>query len=356
LLCELLETARTGQSQWWPIRGDRGAVAVIGLTALAMGCFSLLPVIDRGAPTVVATSTFDQDPDIAQLELYANSAPKYAGVKGAGSKAGGTSEPQELPDVETMIERLAARLQAAPEDAEGWRMLGWSYFNIRQASKAAEAYARALTLQPQSSEIQTAYGEALVAEAGTVTPTAIKVFNSALALDAGNGKARYFIALAMEQAGKKKEALDAWISLQAEPLGEEAWVGELRERTQTLARELKADLPARVALPAVGQAANTPVLMGSRQPTAEQIQRIKELPADEQQVLIHGMVSTLADRLQKQPRDEEGWLRLIRSRLVLGEDKAAREALSQALAVFSDNDPAGARIAAAAKELGITND
>jgi cytochrome c-type biogenesis protein CcmH len=114
-------------------------------------------------------------------------------------------------------------------------------------------------------------------------------------------------------------------------------------------------LPARVALPAVGQAANTPVLMGSRQPTAEQIQRIEELPGDEQQILIRGMVSTLADRLQKQPQDEEGWLRLIRSRLVLGEEKAAREALSQALAVFSDDGPAGARIAAAAKELGITN-
>ena len=48
----------------------------------------------------------------------------------------GTEEPasmaaagKPLPDVNTMIERLAARLETTPEDIKGWRMLGWSYFN-----------------------------------------------------------------------------------------------------------------------------------------------------------------------------------------------------------------------------------
>src|SRR5215510_5774967 len=31
-----------------------------------------------------------------------------------------------LPDVNTMIDRLAARLETAPGDAKGWQMLGWS--------------------------------------------------------------------------------------------------------------------------------------------------------------------------------------------------------------------------------------
>jgi len=67
------------------------------------------------------------------------------------------------------------------------------------------------------------------------------------------------------------------------------------------------------------------------------------------------MVSSLADRLESKPRDEEGWMRLIRSRLVLGEEGAAREALARALVVFADDASAGGRIAATAKELGLSN-
>jgi cytochrome c-type biogenesis protein CcmH len=42
-----------------------------------------------------------------------------------------------LPDVNTMIERLAARLETTPEDVKGWRMLGWAYFNTARYEQAA---------------------------------------------------------------------------------------------------------------------------------------------------------------------------------------------------------------------------
>lgn len=354
LLRELLVAARTGESRWWLIRGERGALTIIGLAALAMGCLSLLTMIDQTSPetpSAIAAPATTQDPDLALLTLYANS--KAPRVRAAAPM----STPQGLPDVETMIERLAARLQTAPEDAEGWRMLGWSYFHVQQASKAADAYARAVALQPQSPEFKSAYGEALVAaEADTVTPKALEMFNAALALDTGNAKARYFVALAMAQAGKKKEALEAWLLLQAESLGDEPWVAQLRERIQALAGELKVAESGRDAPPATAlAAAAAPKTDGSRQPAPEEMQSIKALPGDQQQALIRGMVDGLADRLQKAPRDEAGWLRLIRSRVVLGEEQAARDALARALAVFSDDASAGARIAAAARELGVTN-
>ena len=201
--------------------------------------------IEEVEPTtspVSAASATALDPDFARLEVYANAkAPRQM-------TTGPMSKPQGLPDVETMIERLAARLLVTPDDAEGWRMLGWSYAHVQQASKAADAYARAAALRPQSAEIKSAYGEAMVAtEAGTVTPKAIDVFKAALALDAGDARAQYFVALAMDQAGRKKEALDAWLVLQSQPLGDEPWVAELRERTQVLARELGVQIPARVA-------------------------------------------------------------------------------------------------------------
>jgi cytochrome c-type biogenesis protein CcmH len=230
-----------------------------------------------------------------------------------------------------MIERLLLRLQEQPDDAAGWRMLGWSYFNVQQPAKAVEAYARAVALEPQSAGLKSAQGEAMVAaENGTVTPKAIESFNAALALEAKNAKARYFLALALEQTGKKTEALDIWQSLLAEPLDDEPWVVDLRQRAQSLARDL-----------GLAQAAQ-PLLA------------TQALAADRQQAMIRSMVSGLANRLESTPRDEEGWMRLIHSRVVLGEEGAAREALARALAVFADDASAGGRIAAAAKELGLS--
>jgi cytochrome c-type biogenesis protein CcmH len=75
-----------------------------------------------------------------------------------------------------------------------------------------------------------------------------------------------------------------------------------------------------------------------------------------QQAVIRGAVNGLADQLQRRPRDAEAWLRLIRSRLSLGEEQAAREALARALATFSDDAMMRARIATDARLLGITQD
>jgi cytochrome c-type biogenesis protein CcmH len=67
---------------------------------------------------------------------------------------------KSLPDVSTMIEQLAARLETTPEDIEGWRMLGWSYFNTARYEEAATAYARAVELDPGSAELKLLYKEA----------------------------------------------------------------------------------------------------------------------------------------------------------------------------------------------------
>ena len=79
----------------------------------------------------------------------------------------GTEEPASmaaagklLPDVDTMIARLAARLETTPEDIEGWRMLGWSYFRTARYEQAATAYARAVELDPSSAELKLSYEEA----------------------------------------------------------------------------------------------------------------------------------------------------------------------------------------------------
>jgi cytochrome c-type biogenesis protein CcmH len=65
------------------------------------------------------------------------------------------------------------------------------------------------------------------------------------------------------------------------------------------------------------------------------------------------MVEGLASRLERSPRDADGWIRLIRSRVVLGEGELAKQALAHGLAAFADDAPTRNRIAMAAQELGV---
>lgn len=69
--------------------------------------------------------------------------------------------------------------------------------------------------------------------------------------------------------------------------------------------------------------------------------------------MIHGMVDKLAARLEKSPNDENGWLRLMSSRMTLGEKDAAKAALAKARAAFASDAEATTRLNAAARELGI---
>ena len=68
------------------------------------------------------------------------------------------------------------------------------------------------------------------------------------------------------------------------------------------------------------------------------------------------MVDGLANRLASAPRDVEGWTRLMRSRVVLGERGVAAEAFAKALEIFKDDSAASAQVTAMAAELGLTSE
>jgi len=77
---------------------------------------------------------------------------------------------QLQPDVDTMIDGLAARLAAAPDDIKGWKMLGWSYSHRGRYQEAVDAYAKALKIDPSSAELKLAYEEARTKTAESDNP------------------------------------------------------------------------------------------------------------------------------------------------------------------------------------------
>ncbi|SAL59876.1 Formate-dependent nitrite reductase complex subunit NrfG [Caballeronia arvi] len=120
--------------------------------------------------------------------------------------------------MEAAVSRLVARLRADPDDAPGWAMLARSYMALQRPSDAAEAYRRAIALNPRDAELLADYADALAsANGGDFNDAALKVIDSALAIDADQPKA---LALAASAAFDRRDyarAIHFWERLGKAP-------------------------------------------------------------------------------------------------------------------------------------------
>lgn len=147
-----------------------------------------------------------------------------------------------LGQVEAMVAKLAQRLKDNPNDAKGWRLLGWFYLQMDRVKDGVAALARAAALDPQNADLLSQYGEALVfAAGGTVTPDALKQFDAALARDPKDARARFYRGLALAQSGMEKEALALWVEIIREGPKDAEWIASVRARAMALALKLKLD-------------------------------------------------------------------------------------------------------------------
>lgn len=84
-------------------------------------------------------------------------------LSGAAVESAHTVSPEQM---ESLVERLAARLQQTPDDAEGWMLLGRSLSVLGQYDRAAEAYARASQLSPKDAGLLADYADTLAMARG----------------------------------------------------------------------------------------------------------------------------------------------------------------------------------------------
>lgn len=264
----------------------------------------------------------------------------------AMTPAGG-AETAKLDDVDTMISRLEAKLKQNPNDGEGFRMLGWSFQNTGKPAEAVLAYANAVKLLPKRADVQAGYGEALVSVAGDkVTAEAKSHFDEALRLDPKEPRARFFASLYKAQNGNERAAFDEWIALSNSSAPDLPWQADIRQRIGKLAAKLGVDVSARMT-----PAANPAAVAGG--PSPEQMAAARTLPVDQQQSMIDGMVNGLAAKLQSNPDDIDGWLKLIRSRVVLKDTGRARDDLAMARKTFAKQPAKLSQVNALANELGL---
>lgn len=323
-------------------------LAVAGVATL--GAVTLYAAGGRPEPSPRAAEPRPPQPSVVEQLNAAMSRP----VAGAfTNNVAVDARGKRLDGVDVMIARLAARLEREPGDVEGWRMLGWSYLRTGRPEQAAQAYARAVALNAGSATLKSAYGEALVrASGGTVTKQAREIFADVLKADKSDPRARFFVALAKHENGNSRAAIDDWIALLEEaPQGEE-WSAGLRQRIVDVARESGVDLAGRLrenpATGTVGSAANT------RGPSEADVRAASTMSAADRQAMIREMVDRLDDRLSESPQDVEGWARLIRSRMVLGERSEAHKALQRGMDVFADDTASRQWLVGQARRLGVT--
>ena len=259
-------------------------------------------------------------------------------------------------DVPAMIGKLEKQLRQSPVDPKGWGMLAWSYFQTSRFDEAAKAYGRASALDPTNAEFLSGQGESLVQAANnTVTPAAQGIFKQALAVDPADPRARYFLAMAKDQSGDHQGAMNDWIALLKSAPAGAPWAIEVRDFIERAAKARGDNLEGR--LPPMTDTAAVPSYaqsqLGAPGPTAEQAQAASTMAPADRQAMIAGMVTRLAEKMKANPRDQDGWVRLMRAYMVQGETDKARTAYKASLVAFSDSKPDQSALNAAAKGLGI---
>ena len=299
-----------------------------------------------GLAVIVAVAGTALYSTLGRPDLATGPAPTPAGNSAAAPDAASTAAANA--DVASMVTQLETRMKDNHNDAEGWRMLGWSYFQTARYKESADSYGRAVTLTPTAPGFASAYGEALVqAAGGRMTKEALTQFRAANALDQADARARYFLGVAKAESGDRRGAVDDWLALLSEAPADAPWGGELRRVILETAKADGRDVSAQVGgAPAAGVSA-------APTPTAEQVQAVQALPQQDQQAMIRGMVDSLAAKLKANPKDPAGWVRLMRARLVLGDRAAATTAKRDALAALAGDAAGTGEVTRGAADLGI---
>ena len=236
----------------------------------------------------------------------------------------------EQRSIESMVSQIEAHLEKNPEDGRGWEVLAPVYYRLGRVEDAVKARGNALRLLGETAERHADFGEALAAAAnGIVTTDAKAAFEKSIGLEPGEPKASYYLGLAAEQDGKPEEAAKIWRDLLVRAPTDAPWIALVR---QALAR--------------VG----SPVSAG---PTQEEIASAAQLTPEQRSEMVRGMVARLAERLKADGSDLEGWLRLVRAYMVLGEREQARGAAADARRALDGNREKLRQLDELVKGLGL---
>ncbi len=205
-------------------------------------------------------------------------------------------------DLQTLVKRLAEKLQEQPDNLDGWVLLARTLSRMKRYEDAAQTYLQATKLEPRDADLYVAAAENYfyLAE-GVVSDAALVNFKKAYSLDPLHPGARYYMAVYDLQDGRADDALNKWIALYQDSEATEPYMPLLSERIRELGDRTGRD---------VAQLFETKKPQSKAPgPSREDMEAAAEMSAADRQDMINQMVARLDERMQNEP-DFEGLMRL----------------------------------------------
>ena len=253
---------------------------------------------------------------VLALTIYGNlGAPQLPGLPIA--ERGGGAPVVDVSATVKIIRDLERRLEQNPADVEAWIELGHRRREAATPEEAAAAYREALDLAPGRQDARMGLAESVILiNQGSVVPEARQLIAEVLQADPSSPAARYYAGLALVQDGALPQAREVWGELMAATPANAPW----REMLQAQLARLEAEMGI------AGSEGTAPFAM----PDAETQAAVQAMAPEDQAAFVRDNVARLAERLEQEPDNLQGWLMLSRSYGVLGEPQKAREALLKA--------------------------
>ncbi len=247
----------------------------------------------------------------------------------------------ELPDdYREAIEQLRIIAPTRPDDLEAWTRLAFHEVEMRNYAGAADAQAQVIAIKGEPASIvdlQRLLDLKVVAAGGLISPEAEEVIRDILDREDGNIAARYYLGALYNQTDRPDLALRFWRDI--------IETGDPTNFHIASARSQVSDAAFRAGVEyAVPEA---------RGPSFEQMDAASQMSPEDQQAMIGGMVSGLANRLATEGGPAQDWARLIRAYGVLGDQDAARTVWNEAQQVFVSSMRGMEILTTAARDAGV---
>jgi len=249
------------------------------------------------------------------------------------------------------VQDLSNRLLENPDDLKGWELLGASLMALGRPEEAQTAYLEAVKQSGRNGDYLAMYAESVIrTNNGQVNTIARGALEEAAKSGSTDPRIQYFLGLADAQNGNVAAAVDRWIALVNGAPSDAGWLPMVLARIEEAALAQGIDITGRITV-TPPMASNAP---GG--PSREDMEAAAEMTPEERQEMILGMVSQLADKLAENPQNPEGWARLMRAYMVIGQPDQAKQAYDTARQEFAGDTALLTRFAGLADELGIPGD
>lgn len=212
--------------------------------------------------------------------------------------------------VATMVDMLAARLKANPDNPKGWAMLARSYKVMGRFTEAEQAFLKAGDLVNTEPDLLVDYADLLAVRASNnIEGKPLELVNKALALNPQHPMGLMMSGVAAYRRSDFALAVKQWEKLLT-----------VLDPGSPDAQQVEADIAdarAKAGLPAAAKAAPAPGAKPEK---------------------INQMIDSLAAQLKTNPDDLAGWVRLARAYKVQGRLPEAEQAFGKA-GKLVDGDP-----------------